>query len=358
MYWIVRVDRQHHAVPGRGRLEQVRRGHLAAERVASDDRLARHAGQVRVEGALDALEPAVDALEADARARPARGWDRAGATPGGSRAPARGAPSPASAIVGGKLAAEPHEGPGARQRGVQLALGHAEDRRQARGDAHRVADARAAGRTATRSRLDVASGAPRRSTMGPRCAWSTTVREYWRSASAVSSPWRRSAASRDDPMRPPNARARTAARTRTARRGRARVLSPERAAPRHRASDAALRRAAARPVPAGHVLLRQPDLLARGHHQAELPRPRLDAARRPQRRHLDLELADPVSRCVPRSLRRRVEPVREVHLLRRARRRRRGRRPPAAAEAARSHRRESARTRGILFAMQPLVVLH
>jgi len=42
---------------------------------------------------------------------------------------------------GRKLPPEPYEGAGARQRGVNLRLRQADDRRQARGDADRVADA-------------------------------------------------------------------------------------------------------------------------------------------------------------------------------------------------------------------------
>src|SRR5262249_45052383 len=66
--------------------------------------------------------------------------------------------------------------------------------------------------------------------------------------------------------------------------------------------------------PAGQVLLSQTDLIARGHHQADLPRLRLDAARRPERGHLDLELTDPVLRAYALAPER-IEPIREVNLL-------------------------------------------
>src|SRR5439155_26057457 len=59
------IEREHDAEAGLGRLEHVRRGDLPAERVAADDRLAGGARELAVEGPLDALEPALHALEPD-----------------------------------------------------------------------------------------------------------------------------------------------------------------------------------------------------------------------------------------------------------------------------------------------------
>ena len=134
------VDRQHHAVTGLGLLEHVGRRDLAAKRIAAGDRLARHAGQIGVEGALDALEPALGALEAqDVRGQLAV-WIEAQRL--------REEPEPRLAERphllghgGRKLPAQPHERARARQRGVNLGLRLAEDRRQARRDADRVAHA-------------------------------------------------------------------------------------------------------------------------------------------------------------------------------------------------------------------------
>ena len=134
------IDRQHHAVTGLGLLEHVLRRDLAAERVPAGDRLARHAGQIRVEGALDALEPALGALEAEHMG--------AQLTIRIEAERLREEPEPELAerpdLLGDRrrqLAPEPHEGARAGQRGVNLGLRQADDRRQARGDAHRVADA-------------------------------------------------------------------------------------------------------------------------------------------------------------------------------------------------------------------------
>ena len=127
-------------MPGQRWPEQVRRRDLAAERVASGDGLTRHAGQLGVEGPLDALEPAVDALEADdvrrqlaIRIEPERLGQEA--EPGLAERP------DLLGDGGRELPAEPDEGAGARQRGVKLGLRQTDDRRQARGHADRVADA-------------------------------------------------------------------------------------------------------------------------------------------------------------------------------------------------------------------------
>jgi hypothetical protein len=134
------VDRQRDAVAGLWRLEQVRRGHLAAERIPSGDRLARPARELRVESPLDPLEPALGALEAD----DVRGQLAVGIEPERLRQKAEPRLAERPHLLGHRgreLAAEPHEGPGACQGGVHLPLGQAEDRRQPGGDAHRIADA-------------------------------------------------------------------------------------------------------------------------------------------------------------------------------------------------------------------------
>ena len=134
------IDRQHHAVTGLGLLEHVLRRDLAAERVPAGDRLARHAGQIRVEGALDALEPALGPLEAeDVRRQLAVGIETQRL-----REEAEPRFAQRSHLLGHgrrQLAAQPHEGAAARQRGVDLGRRLAQDRGQARGDADRVADA-------------------------------------------------------------------------------------------------------------------------------------------------------------------------------------------------------------------------
>ena len=118
----------------------MRRLDLAAERIATHDRLARHAGELRVPGPLDALEPARGALEAEdvrrqlpVRIEPERLGEEA-------------EPGLAQRLdpVGNRrrqLPPQPDEGAGARQRRVHLRLGDADQRRDARGDANRVADA-------------------------------------------------------------------------------------------------------------------------------------------------------------------------------------------------------------------------
>src|SRR3989441_1307005 len=66
--------------------------------------------------------------------------------------------------------------------------------------------------------------------------------------------------------------------------------------------------------PAGDILAREPDLIATGRHQAQLPGARLQPPGRAERGHLDLELPDVPLR--PRVLRAElVEAVRELDLL-------------------------------------------
>src|SRR5207247_1828878 len=66
--------------------------------------------------------------------------------------------------------------------------------------------------------------------------------------------------------------------------------------------------------PAGDILAREPDLIATGRHQAQLPGTRLQPPGRAERGHLDLELPDVPLR--PRVLRAElVEAVRELDLL-------------------------------------------
>src|SRR5207247_1765277 len=68
------------------------------------------------------------------------------------------------------------------------------------------------------------------------------------------------------------------------------------------------------PGPAGDILAREPDLIATGRHQAQLPGTRLQPPGRAERGHLDLELPDVPLR--PRVLRAElVEAVRELDLL-------------------------------------------
>src|SRR5438552_14667584 len=65
---------------------------------------------------------------------------------------------------------------------------------------------------------------------------------------------------------------------------------------------------------AGDILAREPDLIATGRHQAQLPGTRLQPPGRAERGHLDLELPDVPVR--PRLVRAElVEAVRELDLL-------------------------------------------
>src|SRR2546426_5190330 len=66
--------------------------------------------------------------------------------------------------------------------------------------------------------------------------------------------------------------------------------------------------------PAGHVFFRQPDLIPCGYDEANLPCARLEAARRPECGHLDLELAD-LLLGAPALAPERVEPVRQMDLF-------------------------------------------
>src|SRR5437762_7103068 len=159
---------------------------------------------------------------------------------------------------------------------------------------------------------EVASGAPRRSTIEPRSAVSVIVREYWRSASAASSACRTSCRWPSRDTTPPNATASTAARISTRVRS-AGGITPETPSPDHalRAQEAR-RREATRA--AREVLARQPYLLAARHGHAELPRAGLDATGRAERGDLDLEL--PQQHLGPDPLAAKgVELVGEVHLL-------------------------------------------
>src|SRR5207247_9708063 len=71
---------------------------------------------------------------------------------------------------------------------------------------------------------------------------------------------------------------------------------------------------ARRPGPAATIPAREPDLIATGRHQAQLPGTRLQPPGRAERGHLDLELSDVPLR--PRVLRADlVEAVRELDLL-------------------------------------------
>src|SRR5213083_1425077 len=159
------VDREHDAVPGLRQLEQVWRGDLPAERVAPDDRLAR-----------------------GARTSPA--------TAGGSFRRSQTNDRP--------LVRAARTSPGGRPR---------------------IGASRAVTRTGSPTLrgwmksdsvgVDVASGAPWRSRIGPRWAWRTTVREYCRSASCASSARLTTWSHARRPVRPPNATANTAARIRT-----------------------------------------------------------------------------------------------------------------------------------------------
>jgi hypothetical protein len=134
------VDRQHHALAGLGLLEHVLLGDFAAKRVAAGDRLARDACQIRVEGALDTLQPTLGALEAEhVRRQLAVGVET-------QRLGQEAEPGLAQCLhlLGDRrrqLAAQPDERARAGQRGVNLGLGLTQDGRQARGHAHRVADA-------------------------------------------------------------------------------------------------------------------------------------------------------------------------------------------------------------------------
>src|SRR5207245_388810 len=171
-----------------------------------------------------------------------------------------------------------------------------------------------------------ASAAPWRSTIGPRCACSTTVREYCRSASAARSAWRTICSQPRRPRTPVNARASRPARTRT--RMRRPLMRPSVRAPpgRRRASPDGRSHRVARqcgeaalvgggqPGAARRVLARQTDLRAVGRDQPQLTRALLDTAGRLQRRHLDLELAKDDAHLGALAVEA-LELVGEVHLL-------------------------------------------
>src|SRR2546422_793307 len=87
----------------------------------------------------------------------------------------------------------------------------------------------------------------------------------------------------------------------------------DRRAPLRQRLDAAEARGR-RAGPAGDILAREPDLIATGRHQAQLPGTRLQPPGRAERGHFDLELPDVPLR--PRVLRAElVEAVRELDLL-------------------------------------------
>src|SRR5207244_5563194 len=131
---------------------------------------------------------------------------------------------------------------------------------------------------------EVARGAPRRSTIGPRSACSVIVREYWRSASAASSAWRTSCRCTSRDTTPPNATASTVARISTRVRSAGEITrpSPARALGAHEPGRCETSRAAR------ELLARQAHLLTARHGHAELPRARLDAAGGAERGDFDL----------------------------------------------------------------------
>src|SRR5947199_263638 len=124
--------------PGLGRLQHVRRGDLAPERVAADDRLSGRARELSVEDALNTLEPALDPLEPDDVRRQlavrveAEGLGQE-AESGLAQRPDRGGD------CGRELPPEPDERTRARQSRVHLRGRQANDRRQPRGAAAGVA---------------------------------------------------------------------------------------------------------------------------------------------------------------------------------------------------------------------------
>ena len=127
-------------MPGLRQLEQVWRGDLPAERVAPDDRLARDARELAVEGPLDPLEPALHALEAEDVCRQLA--VRVEAKRLGQETEAGLAERPHLPGDGRrKLPPEPDERPPTRQGSPHLARRQAEDRREPGRDAHGITDA-------------------------------------------------------------------------------------------------------------------------------------------------------------------------------------------------------------------------
>src|SRR5512145_278672 len=128
-----------------------------------------------------------------------------------------------------------------------------------------------------------------------------TVREYCRSARAVSSEWRTSCRWARRAATPPNATARSAARTRTRMRRPGRLTAGV---------------ATSRPPPATERDRARPSGYARPPARwcrPELASALLEPTRRAQRRHLDLELPDQGIQAAALGTQR-IELVGQVHL--------------------------------------------